>query len=709
MLRTTLLAATALVLCTSNAWARFDAATGTVALDDAALAIGFEAPDDTAQNITFEDQAAPTLSEGVPKEWNVAGGIERDHALRIPTGRGVILGTFASLASLQDARVELRFWARADGVPPSGRLLYGTKDITTNELTWPNAAIEAIETGNATSDGWVEYSTGPVDAVIGKSRLAGIVFKAEASLVSTAGFIVDGVALLRAGPLPGRSLTCTLAQEDSVCGADGACLGGKCVDSALVYGALPTLEQRRDIVARQEQYTLRFAGDRYGATRGVTTFSPAARAAADTATTARTFWQPFLRAAAMTRAPHAQATYPQLLHGASWFAATYRRSEWNELLACFGMVDRDLSGSGRGFAVFQAAPTSPVHVGDLVEEIDGEDPRTWLARAVPIAPLSSDPDADDAEAGAVLQQVVPALARTIVVTRCASATSCSGTSAQKITIDVDAQRKNASAIPSSTQPLCSVRFKRGVDIPNGADPEAYEAAFESVDADGIVNVLTNGEPPGNSLATVVNQAFDRSASKMIVDKRRGDGGGGASLSVWAERVRRDPSFRLFSEARWSYDALDPPASLFAALSACDSDNSQEPICWASGASWMGIAASGTARPAKIAWLNEVDGSASDFATAYAKGTPGVRIFAPNRTMGLFGSLYHLPSFGHGLADAYAQRVDTRIGTTWDEVTSAVWHSGRGIDPDEVIVQKHSDVLRGVDTMLDRARAWLKAN
>lgn len=86
----------------------------------------------------------------------------------------------------------------------------------------------------------------------------------------------------------------------------------------------------------------------------------------------------------------------------------------------------------------------------------------------------------------------------------------------------------------------------------------------------------------------------------------------------------------------------------------------------------------------------------------------MRIFAPNRTMGLFGGLHHLPRLASGLSDPYAQRSDARIGSTWDEVSAAKWHSGRGIDADETVVQTVSDLLNGRDTMLERARAWLRA-
>jgi hypothetical protein len=84
----------------------------------------------------------------------------------------------------------------------------------------------------------------------------------------------------------------------------------------------------------------------------------------------------------------------------------------------------------------------------------------------------------------------------------------------------------------------------------------------------------------------------------------------------------------------------------------------------------------------------------------------VRIFAPNRTLGMFGGLGVMGSFLEGWSGGSVQQTDTREGTTNQERVNGAWHSGEGVAPDEVVVQKQSDLLAGKDTMLDRARAWL---
>lgn len=318
--------------------ADFDPATGTVRPSaDGASFVGFEPAERPPLRVaTLRAGALPTLEAGALDALRVAASLQGSSALRVPAGKAVIVGDAATFAALGDARVEVRVWARADGARPSARLVYAPGEIEPRDLSFPNASVDAVETGRATSDGWVEYSTGPVDATIGaRTRAAGIVLEADASPLASSGFWVDAVEVRRVGAKPARG-ACTLATEDAACGAEGACVEGSCVDGAAVWGPLPSLEQRRAIVERQEQYLVRFTSDRAGATNAAARFSPVARAAAESATTARTFWQPFHRSAAEARGAHTRAVGPAHYHRLAWHVATYTRSVWNELLACFG-------------------------------------------------------------------------------------------------------------------------------------------------------------------------------------------------------------------------------------------------------------------------------------------------------------------------------------------------------------------------------------
>jgi hypothetical protein len=53
-----------------------------------------------------------------------------------------------------------------------------------------------------------------------------------------------------------------------------------------------------------------------------------------------------------------------------------------------------------------------------------------------------------------------------------------------------------------------------------------------------------------------------------------------------------------------------------------------------------------------------------------------------------------------------QVLDTRFGSSFATAGAAPWASGTGVSPDQVVLQKVSDILAGTDTVLTAARAWL---
>jgi hypothetical protein len=289
--------------------------------------------------------------------------------------------------------------------------------------------------------------------------------------------------------------------------------------------------------------------------------------------------------------------------------------------------------------------------------------------------------------------------RELVLERCDAGGSCA-----PVTLDLAAERQTQGTV----KPLqCSARFHLAVDVPAGVDPNAYEAAILETDAaTGIVSLHTNGEPWQNSDAWVatVKQAFAPTTGRLLVDKRRGDGGGGAALATWGAYLRRDTGYGPFNVPRIDYAAIDgPPTFLPNVFSSC---NGRSTVGDCAFGQFEAYAAAPGALPSKVAWLDVRDGSASDISSYFAKGAPGVRIFAPNRTMGLFGGLNTMGAFLEGWSGGSVQIFDTREGSTNAELLAGAWHSGEGVTPDEVIVQKQSDLVLGKDTMLERARAWL---
>ncbi len=66
----------------------------------------------------------------------------------------------------------------------------------------------------------------------------------------------------------------------------------------------------------------------------------------------------------------------------------------------------------------------------------------------------------------------------------------------------------------------------------------------------------------------------------------------------------------------------------------------------------------------------------------------------------------LPPLAAGWTTGAIQVTDARFGSSFDAAVASPWASGTGVVPDQVVLQKVSDLLAGTDTVLAAARAWL---
>lgn len=625
--------------------------------------------------------------------------VEGKGALRVLWNRAVLFGDAESFAGFAKSRIEVKVLVRAEGAMPELRAIYSKRSLDGTEVSFPSAQVVAFRTGQATSDGWVELSTGPIDGSIGSTPLAGIVILPAHAGPASSAFLVDALEVKKlAGDLLSGS-ACTLAHEAEQCTKGAVCAEGMCIDAAAVYGALPPESTRRDVVTRAATYMTRFQEDRHASDAALTGFAASMPAIAALAETPEAFFRPYLSFIGSARGAHTGAPRPNPYSRIAAGATTMVRSYGSELNACFGIVEKDLSGGGRGYGVYRTAEGSPLRVGDVIDTVDGEGIDAWVARfAAEHALLAADPDSDRPYIASSLHMVVMRYAKEVSVSRCAGPGACT-----PVTIDVATLRKSPDKIAAME---CSPRFQLAVDVPAGTDPDAYEAAISQTSPiDGSVSLHTNGEPPDDvSWSSIVRNAFESGTDKLLVDKRRGDGGGGSALEMWGSYLRRGPSYGLFFVPRIDHTQIDGPPGFLADLLGTCSGRATTGKC--ALAQLETFASKAGSLPARTAWLTVLDGSASDMSTYFAKGAAGVRVFGPNRTLGLFGSLGVMGSFLPGWTGGYVQLGDVRSGATNAERVSGTWHSGRGIDPDELVVQTQSDLVVGKDTMLERARAWL---
>jgi len=101
----------------------------------------------------------------------------------------------------------------------------------------------------------------------------------------------------------------------------------------------------------------------------------------------------------------------------------------------------------------------------------------------------------------------------------------------------------------------------------------------------------------------------------------------------------------------------------------------------------------------VALILHRDGSASDYLPWGMKGAPKVRLFGQGPTAGAFSTLLGMSFWGSfGIQLAHGEAISAE----------GYGMIGRGVDPDEIVAQKQSDLIRGRDTVYERALQWVRS-
>ncbi|MBX3207636.1 MAG: hypothetical protein KF764_21480 [Labilithrix sp.] len=714
---------------TAHARADFDPAMGALRLPAGALkTLDFESLEGLAGvELTSwaESQGFPKLDRTkITSEAQLgdrftaaADAIEGSRALRLGDGKGIAITDPALFAQVKDGRFEVSLWARADGAAPAVQVLYDRDADNVYGGRAQYALVRAIRTGRETTDGWAEYATGPLDgAVWGVPARAVVVLPTLYNNDKKASFLIDALEIRAVDGKPVAPLACTQANVDAVCGAEGDCMFGHCVSSTVTWGANPPPAHRAEIAERWIQFGTRFMGDRNAAKNGATILAPQARELAKTAPSSRQFYGGLNRLVNLLRDNHTSFGSPSNFTS---FAPQVQYGSSSVMGACFGVVDKDLMGGGLGFAVFRAAaePTSgkPLAVGDVITSIDGKDPKAWVDDVWPryATTLPNDPKADWGGVAGDLSSLIAARASTVTLERCASASSCGAGERETITVDVGSIVYEVLTSPSSASSgerfACSQRFADSVDA-SATGGYGEDSVFTERGAGGETRVQFDGFIGQGTWQESMTRVFSSGASTVLMDARMGHGGYYTTVEHLFHLLRgTNEPMGVFSVGRGTYAMAESP-TLLGRLSSCVGEGSFGGDfwgCYAGNANgFFATEASPPGAATKIAWLNTRDVSANDFMPRLLKGRTGFKIFAPHPTSGAFGAVLPLPSVASGWSGASIQIQDARFAPTIGEVGEARWESGHGVEPDEVVVQKLSDSLAGVDTIVTAATAWL---
>jgi hypothetical protein len=540
-------------------------------------------------------------------------------------------------------------------------------------------------TGRVTSDGWVELASNPLP-IDGSADPTAYLRIYDFDSV---GSDIDAIEVIESGDY-WESQSCE-GFADPACGPGAICAHNRCRLGRVVYPAVPEEPLRAELVDRMQSQLRVFFGGRK--TRLVDL--PNALATLDAI---RDEDDPFLFW-------NGWATAIRQLH--DWHTSVelgVQLQSRTRLNACFIVGDADLS--------HDAWPSDPEHPdvlvshvggsntwglepGDRLVAVDGQHPIAWAKGLIGV-------DAgwwiacDDAVVSELLERMrglIIAYATSFTVLHCDAATqSCDPTPETLLVADLpDAEGGN---VGCDNRPFYHVApnpgpgHHVGYDFYQGlvAESDPQEAIYSLV-----WDTLYGGGDPNGWVNGNIKSAytfFKQNARGVVLDHRAGSGGTLDGSETMTELVRPpEPVLVFASPARLG--AWDGPETQEEGIALFERfANSSSMIAGSNG--WD--------PDMPVALLLHRDGSASDFGPAGMKGAPKTRIFGPSPTAGAFSTYYN-----HQYWSGISVQLASGDSVTADGNTLI----GHGVVPDEIVVQKQSDLLAGLDTIHEAALAWLR--
>ncbi len=667
-----------------------------------------------------------------------SGALEGSHALIVTTGQsvGLALRDATTFDAQAGNRVSVSMWGRSFGAEPVLELVYAhnTTNVGPGRLH-----VFAIRTGRETSDGWVEYSTGPVDASEWTAPLRAIVLTARYATNDGASTLVDSafgpsqtdpptildptayavIDAVEVEPVTGSAFTpaaCTQATVDTACGAGAECEFGHCVDAALVWGPLPQAsDHRADLITRWAFQAQSLQSDRHSIAIAQTSFTgvvPAFTAQASP----RGYYGQLNQLVTTLRDSHTSLGNPP---SADSVVYPIVDSYSGPLDVCLGLAQDDLDTGETVFAVYDVgkspSDSAALAAGDVLTAVDGLAPDTWLATVAPrfVPSLPSDPAADPSRLALLLPKLLGHYASTVTFSRCVVGGTCAPLPV--ISIGEDAfQLIEANGTYLGSTLLCTPRFQPSVTDPP-SDGAQYDVPVEqtvgavtSVQFDGFEGAHDDTDPnPWDAWEAPMAAAFGN-GSTVLVDARLGHGGKFV-LGDWLFQLLRgtDQPYGAFAVPRGAYDDPDPAWLFTAGWSACvSSDLSQDLCTWSGGQTVFTANASPAGEPSKIAWVNGDDVSMNDIVPRLVQGRSAFRVFGPHPSHGAYGEISAVPPIEPSWSRGSLQVLDMRFGATLAAAEAGTWQSGQGVVPDQLVMQKVSDILTNQDTVLAAAQTWL---
>lgn len=720
-----ILAALTLCVSASTAYAGEWDERGKLSLEGSDYSYGFDARsgEEDFHLVAFGPRGETSFDEDA---FAVApDGLEGEGHLSIG-GRVVqmLMRPGANLERFQGRRVQMNLWYKPNGTDADVSISWASGDLDgyltgTSQDVVIFARLALFPTGRATSDGWVELSTGPFDYEAGGIAPAWISVRDPQYIQSyyrvprdrDARVLLDALEIEDLGVALHTGESCNGWTEADVCGAGGECLMGRCVDAAVVTGGAPAGVIREDYVARLLHEMDVFEGVRQGRAR-LGEIQMRLGALADVS--AQDFWREIGLAHELLVDGHGSPPSARSF-------AIYHTSG-----VCLGPGEADLLPGQGGVeagpvplvfstnsARFQTSAV--IQVGDVLTEIDDRPVKEWTERQRHHLYYNGDVRGRDAMLTRDLMTTIKQLGSKATFTRCAS-TEGACAPEDVVEIELDFATELGDPVWAGTPPAdfydyvdeCDFRFERPVEIP----PNSYAYYFAGFsDIAGIRHVLINGVPEGQSeygqqWARNIQSALGQVDQPIILDQRTGYGGTIDSLSLIVGYFLKSSNKATSVFLPWVGEELD--GDLLAAFEACaEFANGPTQECGLYySVTPTDYFQSGAASEEKLAVLNGFDVSGNDYLPRFLQFREAeTRQFGYGPTFGAFGQSCALPSHLSGVQGMAYQCHDSLFKATRDGADSG-FESGYGVMPDVLVYQKQSDAIAGKDTMLEAARAWL---
>lgn len=686
----------------------FDETTGRLTLD-ADFSYGFDQPPDDIEVVLYDWNWRPIDADGAFEANQF--GLEGAGALRFANASYGWLYLWSIADEFTGRRVEMKIWLRPEGTMPRLALTY---DVGEEHDSYRLTYINFLPTGRATDDGWRELSTGPVDfaygGVIAPSSIeiidphAYIYDYSQFQTTDTSSVLLDAFEIIDLGAAAVPSIECSLATEDDVCGVEGVCQYGRCVDIVHVEGPVPQLENdiREDYVERRIFEIETYDGVRHAHQEGVA-FAELMRQAADGSVKA--FW------------PTVNEAFETLVDGHSgppWNVYAYPITSG----MCLYMSEADLLTDEAEVPILPMVYTTESEVpvadalqsGDVLMTIDGLSVEEWRSHGDRLFYFGGDPTGREVLEAPALADAAVQTGAVLTFARCESVDGCSAD--QLETIVVDTADIVGGAIWSgeapegwSAYPSCDFRFTHAV--PGSGTDEYHYAGYR---IDGEVTMLEiNGVPytergPGRRWADTVEDALGEGDELILIDERRGDGGYFEAVVHLLSFLLSDDDGHMAEVMPWYGDLLDD--TLLTELRACYSNYSDCGYFYQ--VDMPGSGAGGESAESRVALLLGQDVSGNDFFTRSMEfRAADTRSFGAAPTYGAFGGSAQLPAYIGEILGGGFQSGDSVFWQTPIAFDDLIFESATGVPPDEVIYQRQSDAIQDIDTVLTRAIEWLE--